>query len=391
MRVRPVIKNLFVLSALTALAIYFAHLYPKMHEGTDFANLYVAAQIVLQGRGQQLYDAALQHEFQARYFGGAGTYFVHPPFETLVYLPFSLLVPARAYLMWCLFNMLLLIAVARAMAQSVLTNWSWRVLSPMLLLFVPVLLNFLHGQDSLLLLFFLVSAFAALQGGKEFVAGCFLACGLFKFHLVLVIAIFFLFTGRKKVLAGFASVAAILLLISAAISGWGFLVSYPRFLANFSHLPLAGVSDQQMANLRGFFGLAFPRMAPVALGMTVFSSLFVLWLALSSWIESSRARQSAALAFANVVTVAILVSYHVSPHDLSILLLPIAVIFYHLRTCSEIPTGSRTVFIATLGLLFLPPLYVISLRVHIYTYVCLPILALFGITYAEIRRLSVPG
>lgn len=392
LRVCAVIKNLFVLSALTALAIYFAHLFPKMHTGTDFANLYAAAQIVLQGRGQQLYDPALQHEFQARYFGGAGTYFVHPPFETLVYLPFSLLSPVRAYLTWCLFNMLLLTAVARVFAQSVLTNWSWRVMSPLLLLFVPVLLNFLHGQDSLLLLFFLVSAFAALEGGNEFGAGCFLACGLFKFHLVLVIAIFFLFTGRKKVLAGFGSVAAILLLMSVAISGWGFLISYPRFLAYFSHLPLAGVSNGQMANLRGLFGLAVPSMAPVAIGMAVFSSLLVLCLAASSWVASARrASQGAPLAFANIVSVAILVSYQVSPHDLSILLLPVALIIHHLLRCNDIPTGSRAVFIATLGLLFLPPLHLILLRAHIYTYVCLPILALFGVTYVEIRRLSVPA
>ena len=383
-------KNLFVLSALTVLAIYFALLFPKMHEGTDFANLYIAARIVREGRGHQLYDAALQHEFQARYFGGAGTYFVHPPFETLIYLPFSLLAPAHAYLMWCLFNMLVLITVARKLAQSVLTKWNWRVLTPVLLLFVPVLLNFLHGQDSLLLLLFLVSAFAALQSGNEFVAGCFLACGLFKFHLILVIALFFLVTGRKKVLVGFASVAVIELLISVAICGRGFLVSYPRFLVYFSHLPLAGVSNQQMANLRGLFGLAFPGRPAVALGLTVFSSLIVVWLAFSSLVGSaSRRTQSAALAFANVVTAAILVSYHISPHDLSILLLPMATIFHHLLTRGDIPTGSRRVFIATLALLFLPPLYVISLRVHIYTYVCFPILALFGITYTEITRLSV--
>jgi hypothetical protein len=387
---RTMIKNLLVLLALTALAVYFARLFPKMQTGMDFANLYVAARIVLQGCGHQLYDPALQHEFQARYFGGAGTYFVHPPFETLVYLPFSLLAPARAYLAWCLFKMLLLIAVARTLAQSVLTNWNWRALLPPALLFVPLLLDFLHGQDSLLLLFFLVSAFAALEGGKEFASGCLLACGLFKFHLVLALAIIVLLSGRKKVLAGFASVAAILLLISVAISGWEFLVSYPRFLLRFSQLPLAGVGNQQMANLRGLFGLAFPGRPGAALGLTVFSSLLVLWLAASQWIGSARhANHVVGLAFASVLIAAILASYHVSPHDLTILLLPIALIVHHVLTRSDIPHRTRTVFIATLAVLLLPPLYLISLRVHIYTYACLPILVLFGVTYAEIRRLSV--
>ena len=389
-RVHSVIKNLLVLLALTVLAVYFAHLFPRMQTGMDFANLYVGAQIVLHGRGHQLYAPALQHEFQVRYFGGAGTYFVHPPFETLIYLPFSLLSPARAYLAWCLFNMLLLIAAARALAQSVLTKWSWRLLLAPALLFVPVLLDFLHGQDSLLLLFFVVSAFAALQGGKDFAAGCLLACGLFKFHLVLVLVIFVLLSGRKKVLAGFASVAAILLLVSVAISGWGVLLSYPRFLAYFSHLPLAGVSNQQMANLRGLFGLAFPGRAPAALGLTVVSSLLVLGLAASQWVTvTRRPSHGVGLTFANILIATILASYHVSPHDLSILLLPIALIVRHLLTRSDIPRRTRAVFMATLAVLLLPPLYVISLRVHIYTYACIPILALFAVTYVEIRRLSV--
>lgn len=386
------IKNFLVLLVLAALAIYFARLFPKMQKGTDFADFYVAAQMVLQGRGHQLYDAVVQNEFLARYSGRVGTYFIHPPFEALVYLPFSLWTLAGAYRLWCLFNMILLIAVARALARPVFRNWTWHVLLPVLFLFVPVLLDLLQGQDSLLLLFFLVTAFAALDAEKDFAAGCFLACGLLKFHLALAVTVPILFTGRKKVLNGFASVAAVLLLISVEVSGWGVLASYPRFLARFSHLPLAGVHNEQMANLRGLFGLAFPSMASVASGMTVFSSLLVLGLAASSWIASARrADQSAALPFANAVIGALLVSYHLSPHDLVILLLPMALILHHLRTRRDIPAWSRAVFMATLGVLFLPPLHLILLQVHIYTYLCLPIVVLFGVTYAEIRRLSVPS
>jgi hypothetical protein len=389
-RMRTLIKHLLVLTALTVLASYFAHLFPTMQTGTDFADFYVGAQIVAQGRGHELYNATLQHEFQARYFGGARSYFIHPSFETLIYLPFCLLPPARAYLLWCLFNMLLLIAISRLLATHVPLNLTWQALLPLLLLFVPLLLDFLHGQDALLLLFFLVSAFAALQEGKGFAAGCFLACGLFKFHLVLSVALLVLSMRSKKVASGFASVALLLLLISVAISGSRFLVSYPRFLAHFSHLPLAGVSNQQMANLRGLFGLAFPNTAPAALGMTVFTSLLVLGLAAHSWVTSARAAgRLPALAFGNIVVAAILVSYHLSPHDLVLLLLPMALILHHLLTCSGIPSGSRMAFMATLALLFLPPVHLISLNVHVYTYVCFLLLALFAITYMEIRRLSL--
>jgi hypothetical protein len=387
---RTLINNLLALLAVTALAFYFARLFPVMQKGTDFADFYVGAQIVLQGRGHQLYDTAVQNEFLARYSGRVGTYFIHPPFETLVYLPFSLWTIARAYLLWCLLNMMLLIAVARALVRPVFRRWTWHVLLPLLLLFVPVLLDLLHGQDSLLLLLLFLSTFAALEGKEEFAAGCFLGCALFKFHLALAVAIPVFSAGRKKVLAGFGLVAAALLLISVKISGWEVLFSYPEFLAHFSQLPLAGVHKEQMANLRALFGLAFPDKSPVAMVMSGFSSLVVLWLNASSWVAlAGRASQSAALPFANVVIGAILVSYHLSPHDLVILLLPMALIVHHLKTCGDIPAWSRAVFISTLVLLFLPPLHLISLRFHVYTYVCLPVLALFAVTYAEIKRLSV--
>jgi hypothetical protein len=71
---RTLIKHLLGLTALTVLASYFAHLFPTMQTGTDFADFYVGAQVVAQGRGHELYNATLQHEFQARYFGGARSY-----------------------------------------------------------------------------------------------------------------------------------------------------------------------------------------------------------------------------------------------------------------------------------------------------------------------------
>src|SRR5579872_7340081 len=151
-RMRTLIKTLLVLTELTALAFYFAYLFPKMQTGTDFADFYVGAQIVAQGHGHELYNPSLQHEFQVRYFEGARSYFIHPAFETLIYLPFCLFPPARAYFLWCLFNTLILIAVSKVLATRVPLKLAWQGLLPLLFLFVPMLLNFLHGQDALLLL-----------------------------------------------------------------------------------------------------------------------------------------------------------------------------------------------------------------------------------------------
>ena len=61
------------------LCIYFAHIFPTMQKGVDFADFYAAARIVRDGRGRELYDPAVQNQYLIRYSGRVGTYFVHPP------------------------------------------------------------------------------------------------------------------------------------------------------------------------------------------------------------------------------------------------------------------------------------------------------------------------
>jgi hypothetical protein len=151
----------------------------------DVPELYAAAKIVSAGRGHELYQARTQDEFQIRYFGGVGPYFNHPPFETLLYLPFVFFSPPHAHWLWFVFSLALLFAIAWLLKGNVLKGFRWSIVLLAYLIFVPLLLDFLQGQDSVLLLFVLVSTFIALRNKREFTGGCLLACGLFKPHLVL--------------------------------------------------------------------------------------------------------------------------------------------------------------------------------------------------------------
>src|ERR1700690_2357329 len=94
--IRGVAKNLLLLLALLVLPIYIARPSLELQKGTDFPEFYAAAKIVSAGRGHELYLNRTQDEFQVRYFGGVGTYFNHPPFEILLYLPFAFLPPQYA-------------------------------------------------------------------------------------------------------------------------------------------------------------------------------------------------------------------------------------------------------------------------------------------------------
>jgi len=383
---RRLAKNLLVLSALAVVVIYFARIFPRMQKGLDFPDFYAAARMVRDGRGRELYDPLMQNQYLIRYSGRVGTYFIHPPFETLVYLPFAMLPLRWAYALWSVFQAIQLIAIASLMEKNLLRRVTWRFLVIIFLLFVPVLLDFLHGQDSLLLLLLLTLAIVLCERKLTYAAGSFLGCGIFKFHLVFPAVIPLLFVKRKRLVLGLASATIALLLVSIWISGWAVITAYPRFLLQLTALPLAGIHDAQKANLRGLFGLLLHGNEPVAFYLTLLSSAFVMYLAVRSSLLARQDTHSTRIALANAVFAAVLVGYHLSPHDLTILLLPMVLLVDDLLTTEGIPTATRSVLVATLAVLFLAPLHLLLLRLHAYTYACIPILVLFGMSCAEIKR-----
>ena len=296
---RALTKNLLLLVLLGAILGYLARRYPELSKGTDFVHFYCASRMVIEGAGNRLYDFALQEQFQARYAGRIGTYFVHPPFEALIYLPFALLPLNSAYIFWTAVNVALLFLTAWLLRRSWVPRWDWRLLGLAFLSFVPALVTMLQGQDSILQLLLFTAAFAALRRQKDFAAGCLLAGGLFKFQLALPLFVMLLPARGKKFAAGFSCVGALLVLISVAVSGWGSLVDYPRCLLRFSDLPLAAVHPrEEMANLRGLAALLFraPQLAGI---FTVVGSLAILWMAMRGYKESQASGEnSVRLAFA---------------------------------------------------------------------------------------------
>ncbi len=88
------------------------------------------------------------------------------------------------------------------------------------LTFAPTMDCLLIGQDSVLVLLVYTLVFVALKRNREFAAGCLLACGLFKFHLVLPFAIIFLLRRRWSFVLGFSTIASLLFLLARGIGAW---------------------------------------------------------------------------------------------------------------------------------------------------------------------------
>jgi len=81
------------------------------------------------------------------------------------------------------------------------------------------------------------------------------------------------------------------------------------------------------------------------------------------------------LAFADAVLFALLVSYHLNPHDLTLLLLPIAVLLH--RAVRRKPRTADWITLGLAGILFLPPLHLWALEANAYALISIPMLALF--------------
>jgi hypothetical protein len=396
--------TLILLLLILFLAAFAAARPLSFLQGSDFPHFYCAARMLAEGHGHQLFDADLQRQYQARYAGRVGTLYSHPPFEALLYLAVAWLPLRYAYFLWSFLTMTLLAAGAARLARDALPPWDWRLMFAASLTFVPVLVCILQGQDSLLLLLLLVLAFTAMRQGSHFAAGCWLALGLFKFQLVLPLVLVMVLIQKRGfrigLAKGFSLTALALAGVSVAISGWSLLTLYPKFLLQFNDQPLGGMAPQAMANLRGltyfFFRTDDSAWAVASLSIlsaTALVKTLTVWkqARLASDPSSAPATQNKDefdLAFADTVLFALLVSYHLNPHDLTLLLLPVALMLH--RTFASVtswPRAGKWMTVGLLGILFLPPLHLWTLRANHYALVGLPLLVLF-LSSASILRTS---
>jgi hypothetical protein len=397
-------KTFLLLVFVSALA-FVGTRFPASLQGTDFPDFYCAARMLADGHGHQLYDAEVQRQYQARYAGRVGTLYIHPPFEAVLYLAVAWLPLRYAYLLWSLLNLAFLTVGTHRLAGELRTPWDWRVLFLVSLTFVPLLLCLLQGQDSLLLLLLVILAFTALRRNHAFAAGCWLGLGLFKFQLVLPLFLVLVLTQNKNVRGalakGFSLAAVALAGLSAAISGGSVFTVYPRFLIHLRAQPFAGIVPQAMANFRGLIYFFFHSdHSPVALAALSILSGAALIKTLMGWKNarfayrpdlSGEPQPEFDLAFANTVVFALLVSYHLNPHDLTLLLLTIALLLH--RVCARAPCVSgpaRWMTLVLLGILFLPLLHVWALKTGIYALVSFPLLALFLSALSIARQDKTP-
>ena len=339
----------------------------------------------------QLYDYGSNKTFQDALVSpeAVALAFNHPAYEALIYLPFSLLGYSAAYFAFLAVNLVFLGFVVHLLHPyfAPLAPLGGPVPVAMFLCFIPIGVALLEGQDSILLLLLCTLGLGRLRYGRDFSAGVLVGLGLFKFQIVLPMALLFLAWKRWRFTAGFAVSSAVCAALSWWLVGSSQLHAYAHSLVSMSvglasHFEQSkyGILPAMMPNLRGLiFGLAGGRVSMLWMqGMTIaLSVLALLWAA-------RREPRSGTDALLLAIAASAVVSYHMLIHDLSIMLIPIGVTLSRSLEGREVGS-SRRALAASAALVFVTPAALSLLGRKYFYLAALPLLAFL---FASVRSLG---
>src|SRR5437879_4803674 len=163
--------------------------------------------------------------------------FFYPAYAALPFVPLSELSYRVAYFVFLALN-LMLACLAAVILRPCLPSIAalWKPLPILLFLCsFPVGLAFRQGQVTIILLLLYCACFAAIQRGQDFRAGILLALALVKFQIALPVAVLFLVWRRWRFMAGFASAAVAVAVLSVCLTGLSGLDVYRQSLTRASY------------------------------------------------------------------------------------------------------------------------------------------------------------
>jgi hypothetical protein len=337
----------------------------------DFSRLYTSGYLVRAGYRHQLYDSPVRYYLENKLTPGLALPFDHPAFEALLFAPFSLLSYRAAYVAFLAFNVGLL-GITFWLLQPWMENlrriYSW-LPSALFLAFLPICAALIQGQDSVLLLLLLAGAFCSLHQGRDFAAGFLTALGLFKFQLVLPVALLFLIWKRWRFLAGFSLAGAVVAVVSVWLAGFSQSWAYVRVLQSMS-IGISAANQAKFAldpavmpNVRGFL---FAVMNGYISSFWIQFMTVALSCAVLVWVAGAAGRKSGMDLLLVAITASTLASYHILIQDMSILLLPLLVTLDRFIEAEAAGSKSQKLKARASALMFTAPVLMSWVPAHFY-------------------------
>jgi hypothetical protein len=295
-----------LLAGATTMVILGARGFTSLGLCADALAYYTAGLFLRLGLLDRVYEPAFVQSWQAQWIGPYIVSYLYPPAYSLVFLPLGLMTPWPARLLWLVVSL-----GAGIWAVKICMRWSEAslVVSILALLaFPPFAISLATGQTSPISLL-LFSAIASLewQGKRGLAAGFLAALALFKPQLLIPLGVFWIYQRRWKTLIGFGIGAALVSLVSLALS-YPASLEYGSLVQSFFRL--AENTKQTGANT-SFFAMSPWLALVVAVSVIIF--LFL----------SFRQGQSR-YAIAMLWLAPVLLSPYLVTYDLLLLILPLS-------------------------------------------------------------------
>lgn len=314
--------------------------------GSDFLQEWTGGNIWLSNQRSRLYDTAhfqqVQHDPALTGFTWSAdkSYpMVYPPFYYMLVSPLSTIPYRYASYIWVL--TLGLVAGATLMCftaffEPARRHWGKCILA--LFAFYPLLLSLNMAQKSIVLLLILCLTYVLLYHRRRFAAGAIFGLIAFKPHLGILIGLVMLLKGQWRFVAGCATTVAVLIGLSFVAGPELCRDYFWQCLAMSDYSQTSGYQLSDAHHLAGAIGLMT--------GENWLSGRIV-WVALTFFVIAMTVfafrgpidfqSRSFALQFSFLVIATILLSPHFYTYDLTIVLLPIALIVFSL-----LPAASKS-------------------------------------------------
>jgi Glycosyltransferase family 87 len=224
-------------------------------------------------------------------------------------LPMSLVSHRTAFWLWTALSLVLLLLSAHIL-ENEFGDLRTAVGIPfglLVLAFFPVIMIFLQGQDSPILLLLVTLAFCSFERKRDAICGALLGLGLFKFQFILPLIAILAFRRRYRLIGSFLFTSVALLTVCIVMVGTSGLRLYWNLLAR--HTP---EMVWRMPNLRGAVeSLGGPPALTVVLSLC-------LVLGCGLMVSGMEAGE-----FPLATACALLVSYHGHVYDEVLLVIPV--------------------------------------------------------------------
>src|SRR5215213_9107798 len=333
------LRLLIGLQLLLALAYTLPLFSSELIADSDFISFYTGWSIVRDGGGARLYDAELQHAYQAELWGTEAEPshppflpFVNPPHAAFIFMPLSYFAPTSAAFIFLGLNCLIGIWVLRRLWQLA-AGWtrSARVLLITTVLGTEIFWYGLATRTISLIVFAcLIEYYRAMTDGRDVKAGLWLFWATIKPQLVLLPALIPLARQRWRLLVIVISLGISVAVCISFAFGVHIWTDYMSLLSEVSVKGESyGASPLLMNNLRMLLHRTLPAAAvlPVVYVGLVAGMVSTIWL----W-RSTRAFE---LKFALTILLGLCLAPHLNYQDTLVAFLPASIIYDWARLRSK--------------------------------------------------------